>query len=221
MKKITSLLLALLMVFMVSMATAESQVVERGAELTLEVSLSKAVGMNAAVGINTNDAPVTFVSALGGPVNDVVPPKAFDDFFTMVNSDGLVIAPNGETITGDPETAVTKELEAGVIGTVTFKVNADAAAGEYTVSAYIAIGSSTVEGSVTFTVEEASSRLPGDVNLDTVIDIFDLAIIEMYFEGYAIELDEQNADVNADTIVDIFDLALFEMYFEGYPVTFE
>ncbi len=220
MKKITSLLLALLMVFMVSMATAESQVVERGAEVVLNVSLTAASGYTAKIGINVNGAPVTFKEAKGGPTNDVYPPQTVNGFFVPFNLDYLTLNPDGSIASEGTPTAP-KPLETGVIGTVIFTVDTNAPAGEYTISAFVEEGTCTVEGSVTFTVEEGTARLPGDVNLDTVIDIFDLAIIEMYFEGYAIDIDEQNADVNADAIVDIFDLALFEMYFEGYPVTFE
>ncbi len=233
MKRIVLILLALMMVALAGVALAETVTVEPGATLTLPVSFSAASGSAAVVGINTNDAPVTFadaVGAVGDSVNDAVPPKAVNDFFVVVNLNGLNLNAKGTAFSGDAGTYTVGSLVPGNVGTVTFTVDADATGGPYTVEAYAKSGSVTVVGSVTFTIKAdegggetggETDRLPGDVNNDKSIDILDLAVIEMYFEGYPITLNEQNADVNGDTFVDILDLAIFEMYFEGYPIVFE
>ena len=91
MKKIVALLLGLLMVFGVCSATAEATTVNPGAELSFDISISSPSGTDAKIGIKTNGAPVTFKSATGGPTNDVVPPKAFDGFFVLVNDAGISI----------------------------------------------------------------------------------------------------------------------------------
>ena len=153
MKKIVALLLGLLMVFGVCSAMAEATTVNPGAELSFDISISSPSGTDAKIGIKTNDAPVTFVSAAGGPANDVVPPKAFDGFFVLVNDKGISISGNGSSISGTPTGPLT--LESGKVGTVTFTVNAAAQPGTYTVEAYKKAGSVTVTGSIAFTVAGA------------------------------------------------------------------
>ncbi len=217
MKKITSLLLALLMVFMVSMATAESQVVERGAEVTLKVSLTAASGYTAKIGINVNGAPVTFKEAKGGPVNDVYPPKAVNGFFVPFNLDYLTLNPDGSIASEGTPTAP-KPLETGVIGTVIFTVDTNAPAGEYTISAYVEEGTCTVEGSVTFTVEEGTARLPGDVNDDKIVDMRDAMLLYRYLAEWEVSINESNANVTGDTVVDMRDAMLLYRYLAEWDV---
>ena len=200
MKKIVALLLGLLMVFGVCSAMAEATTVNPGAELSFDISISSPSGTDAKIGIKTNGAPVTFKSATGGPTNDVVPPKAFDGFFVLVNDAGISIPGNGGSISGTPAGPVT--LESGKVGTVTFTVNAAATAGTYTVEAYKKEGSITVTGSITCTVKAAATgdKLLGDVTGDGKIDGRDQVRLMKYLvddEG-VVEIIAVNSDMNED-----------------------
>lgn len=204
MKRIVALLLGMLMAFAACTAMAETVTASAGDVLSFDVSISSPSGTDAKIGLKTNSAPVTFVSAVGGSVNDVVPPQAFDDFFALVNDGGITISADGSSISGTPTGP--KTLESGKIGTVTFKVNSDAAAGTYTVEAYLKSGSATVDGSLTFTVTETSSsdKLLGDVNGDGKIDGRDQVRLMKYLvddEG-VIQIVRINSDMNEDGNID-------------------
>lgn len=213
MKKLVSLLLGLMMIFMVSAAMAETVTVNPGDTLELEVTLSSASGNGAEIGIETNDAPVTFVGAVGGSVNDTVPPKAFNDYFVVVNIDGVDILPDGTGLTGSLDDYTLSTLEDGHVGTLTFQVDTDAEEGTYTVSVYKKSGSCTVEGSVTFEIVAASDRLPGDVNDDGVVDLIDSVLLERYLaEWDDVTINLVNADVNGDGEVDLIDSVILDRY---------
>lgn len=218
MKKIVALLLGLLMVFGVCSATAEAATVNPGAELSFDISISSPSGTDAKIGIKTNGAPVTFKSAAGGPTNDVVPPKAFDGFFVLVNDAGISIPGDGGSISGTPAGPVA--LESGKVGTVTFTVNAAATAGTYTVEAYKKEGSITVEGSITFTVAGATTgdRVPGDVNEDGEVDSMDSLLLDRYLADWGNSINMSNADVNADGEVDSMDALLLDRYLADWDV---
>ena len=205
MKKLISLLLGLMMVLMISTAMAETVVVEPGATLEMKVSLTAANDDGAIIGIKTNDAPVTFVSATGGAVNDTVPPKGFSGYFEVVNVDDVTFKPDGSGLSGD--VVALRDLEDGVIGKLTFKVNSNAAAGTYTVEAVKKSGSVTVVGSVTFTVEagEVSDKLLGDVNGDGKVNGRDSVRLMKYLIAMdeedpvtSVQIVEANTDVNED-----------------------
>lgn len=199
MKKVVSLLLGLLMLFAACTAMADTVVtVKPGEELTMEVSIVSASGKSAKIGISTNNAPVTFVSATGGSVNDTVPPQAFNDYFDVVNVDDVTIKPDGSGLSGD--VVALRDLEDGVIGKLNFKVNANAAAGTYTVEAVKKSGSVTVVGSVTFTVEadEVGDKLLGDVNGDGKVDGRD----SVRLMNYLVAMDEEDPVVSV-TIVEV------------------
>ena len=219
MKRIVSLLLGLMMVFMISTAMAETVVVKPGDTLEMKVSLSGASGQGAEVGLKTNDAPVSFVSAVGGDVNDTVPPKAFNDFFVVVNIEGVDIKPDGTGLTGSLDNYTLSNLVDGVIGTLTFQVDEDAEDGTYTVEAYKKSGSCTVTGSVTFEVKApASDRIPGDVNDDGEVDPMDGLLIARYLADWDITINLANADVNADGEVDPMDGLLLSRYLADWDV---
>ena len=216
MKKLVSLLLGLMMVFMISTAMAETVVVKPGETLEMKVSLSSASGKGAEVGIKTNDAPVTFVSAVGGDVNDTVPPKAFNDFFVVVNIEGVSIKPDGTGLSGNLNDYTLSDLTDGVIGTLTFQVDADAEEGTYTVEAYKKSGSCTVTGSVTFEVKGAS-RLPGDANNDGKVNARDALLIAKYAAGWQdLVINLENAEVNADGRVNARDALAIAKYAAGW-----
>lgn len=205
MKKIVSLLLGLLMVFAACMAIAETVTAKPGDELAMTVRIEDASGKSAKVGLNTNSSPVTFVKAVGGKVNDVVPPQAFDDCFGIINDDGITISADGKTISGEATGPIA--LVDGVIGTVTFKVNDDAEPGTYTVEATKKSGSVTVVGSVTFVIEEEeiSDILLGDVNGDGKVNGRDSVRLMKYLIAMdeedpvtSVQIVEANSDVNQD-----------------------
>ena len=219
MKKIVALLLGLLMVFGVCSASAEATTVNPGAELSFDISISSPSGTDAKIGIKTNGAPLTFKSAAGGPTNDVVPPKAFDGFFVLVNDAGISIPGDGGSISGTPAGPVA--LESGKVGTVTFTVNAAATAGTYTVEAYKKEGSITVEGSITFTVAGATSgdRLAGDANEDGKVNARDALLIAKYAAGWEnLKINLVNAEVNADGKVNARDALAIAKYAAGWDI---
>lgn len=217
MKKFVSRLLSLLLVLMltaVMAASAETTTVTtaRGGTVTMNISVSGG-GKNALIGIKTNKAPVTFANAVGGSVNDTVPPKGFDGCFVVTNMDGITISPDGTTASGSL-TGVS-DLAAGDIGTLTFTVDADAAYGTYTVEAYLISGSTTVNGSVTFTVAD---RLPGDANGDGRITTRDALFILQHVAGYEVNINLSNADCNADGRITTRDALLILQVVAGYDV---
>ena len=219
MKKLVSLLLGLMMVFMISTAMAETVVVKPGETLEMKVSLSSASGKGAEVGIKTNDAPVTFVSAVGGDVNDTVPPKAFNDFFVVVNIEGVSIKPDGTGLSGNLNDYTLSDLADGVIGTLTFQVDADAEEGTYTVEAYKKSGSCTVAGAVTFEVKSASGdRVPGDVNDDGEVDMIDSVMLDRYLADWDVTINMANADVNGDGEVDMIDSVMLDRYLADWDI---
>ena len=218
MKRIAALLLGLMMVFAACTAMADTATVKPGGELSFAISLSGASGTDAKIGIDTNDAPVTFVKAVGGSANDVVPPKAFDDFFAIVNDAGITISADGSSISGNPTGP--KTLANGEIGTLTFKVNSDAQPGTYTVEAYVKSGSVTVEGNMTFTVNAASTgdRLAGDANDDGDVTTRDALMIMQWIAGFDVTINEANADCNADGDVTTRDALLIMQWIAGFDV---
>lgn len=204
MKKIVALLLGMLVLLAACTAMAETVTVEPGEELSFDVSISSASGKSAKIGIETNDAPVSFVGAVGGNTNDTVPPQNFSDYFVVVNVDYITIEPDGSDLSGTVEQV--RDLEDGVIGTVTIKVKDDAEPGTYTVEAYKKSGSVTVEGSITFTIEEKTSdKLLGDVNGDGKIDGRDSIRLMRYLVAMdeedpvvSVVIVEANSDMNED-----------------------
>lgn len=216
MKKFVSRLLSLLLVLMLTAAMAASAetttvTTARGGTVTMNISVSGG-GKNALIGIKTNKAPVTFANAVGGSVNDVVPPKGFDGCFVVTNMDGITISPDGTTASGSL-TGVS-DLAGGNIGTLTFTVNADAAYGTYTVEAYLISGSTTVNGSVTFTVSE---RLPGDADENGVVNALDAMTIAMYAAGWDnVSINLSNADVDGSGTVNALDAMIIAQYAAGW-----
>lgn len=220
MKKVMSRLLSLLLVCMMMtamVASAESTTVTtgRGGKVTMDISVSGG-GTNAKIGIKTNGAPVTFDNAVGGSANDTVPPKGFGGYFIVTNMEGVTISPDGSSVSGTL-TGVS-DLVAGVVGTLTFTVNADAAYGTYTVEAYQVSGSTTVTGSVTFTVAD---RLPGDANGDGDVSTRDALLILQLIAGYDVTINEANADCNADGDVSTRDALLILQLIAGYDVVLQ
>lgn len=220
MKKFIALMLSLLMLAgMVTMAAAEDTGVRtsRGATLTMDVAVSGG-GSVAKIGLKTNDAPVSFVSAVGGDVNDTVPPRGFSGSFVVVNLVGVSFSPDGTTVSGSTDSYTVASLEAGKIGSLTFKVNDDAAFGTYTVEAYLVDGSCAVTGSLTFTV---SDRTPGDADGSGEVDVMDALAIMQSIAGYDVTVNAANADCNGDGAMDVMDALTIMQYIAGYDVTLQ
>ena len=219
MKKLISLLLGLMMVLMISTAMAETVVVEPGATLEMKVSLTAANDDGAIIGIKTNDAPVTFVSAVGGEVNDTVPPKAFNDYFVTVNIEGVSFKPDGSDLAGNVGSYKLSNLVTGVIGTLTFKVDADAEEGTYTVAAYKVEGNCTVDGTVTFEVKKAASgRIPGDADNNGKVNALDAMLTLKYASRWDVEINLANADVDANGKVKAIDALTILKYASRWDV---
>lgn len=224
MKKIGAFLLGILMMLSACTALADTLVLQPGDQQTLEVSIAGASGEYAKIGIRTNGAPVTFVSATGGSVNDTVPPRAFDDYFDVVNLDGASISADGTSFSGSAGNYSVAALADGMVGKLTFQVNANAAAGTYTVEVYRKAGSGEVTGSVTFEVKESQTsgdRLPGDVNGDGEVDSVDSLIVLKYSVGQDVTIILENADVNADGEIDSIDSLMILKYSVGQDVVLQ
>ncbi len=223
MKRIVAILLALVMVSLVCTALAETITVAPGDTVTLDISLTDAGGQSAMVGIwMTDGAPVTFAGAkgaVGDGLNDTVPPKAFNDYFVVINLEGVTISADGSSLSGNLDSYKVGNLLTGKIGTLTFTVDEDAAGGTYTVEAYVHSGSVTVDGSVTFTLESAPAgdRVPGDANDDGLVDTMDVLLILQYMAGSA-TINLSNADCSGDGQVDTMDALLILQYMAGMDV---
>lgn len=220
MKKFVARLLALVLICTMGIAAASAETAavttSRGATLTMDVSVSGG-GKGAKIGIKTNGAPVTFAKAVGGSVNDTVPPREFADFFVVTNLDGIDISADGTSIGQGAFTVA--DLAAGVVGRLSFTVNADAPYGTYTVEAYLAQGSTTVTGSVTFTVVAPvpGERIPGDANNDGSVNALDAMTIAKYAAGWDnVAINLSNADVNADGAVNALDAMTIAKYAAGW-----
>lgn len=218
MKKLVSLLLGLMMVFMISVAMAETVAVYPGDTLDLQVSLTSVNDKGAEIGIDIGEAPVTFVGAVGGEVNDTVPPKAFNDYFVVVNINGVDITPDGSGLTGSLDNYTLSKLVKGVVGTLTFQVDRDAEEGVYTVKAVKKSGNVTVNGSVTFEVLK-SLRVPGDANDDGVFNGIDILMCLQKNSGWEVTINESNADVNQDGVFNGIDILMMLQKNSGWDVT--
>jgi len=235
MKRLVSLLLVLAVVFTAATAMAETVTVQRGDTLTMDVEITSAGGEAVLIGIDTKAAPVTCTNAVGvvgSNANDTVPPQPSADgtydltnqFFAVVNIEGVSFSADGKIPDGGLDGAKLSQLVKGKIGTLTFKVNDDAAAGSYTVEAFVETvvgsGSVTVEGSLTFTVEvpQAGGRVPGDANEDGEVDGRDALLIARYEAGWDVTINLENADVNGDGEADGRDALLIARYEAGWDV---
>ena len=76
-----------------------------------------------------------------------------------------------------------------------------------------AVNANIVAGGVTVT-----SRIPGDVNDDGEVDIFDCVRLKKYLAGFNVTINASNADVNGDGEVDIFDCVRLKKYLAGMSV---
>lgn len=212
MKKLVSLLLVLMMAFTVSMAMAETVTVAPGDALSFDVEISGASGKGARIGLEaTEDAPVADFKAVGGSVNDTVPPKALNDYFVVVNLDGIDLLPSGENWADDLTVKYTmKDLANGHIGTVSFNVAEDAEEGVYTVSAVKVEGTCTVTGSITFEVKKQVTGMKGDVDEDGDVDLIDVMLTSTYVYVDVNDINTYNADMDDDgeiTLMDIMAIA--------------
>lgn len=198
MKKVISILLSMMLAVMMfpAFAEAEDKTYKAGDQLEVDVVLSKGGGEIASIGIVTNGAPVVFVSAVGGDVNDTVPPQDLDGRFVVINANGLALSPDGTTLNGGSDYTVAG-LQAGKIGTLTFAIAENAVSGDYTVTFEVLYGECTVESSVSFTVE-GLDRVPGDVNDDGEFTPLDGLRMLKWLAGWNVVINEANADVNGD-----------------------
>ena len=62
------------------------------------------------------------------------------------------------------------------------------------------------------------NRLPGDVNGDGKVNIFDVTRLERYLAGFNVEINENNANINGDGKVNLFDLTRLKRYLAGFDV---
>lgn len=127
---------------------------------------------------------------------------------------------------GKSEKAVWLDETAGVINgnilTLKFQVLDDAPDGlaSVTLTGFkastldeTAVDATVVAGGITVT-----SRIPGDVNDDGEVDIFDCVRLKKYIAGFDVTINEANADVNGDGEIDIFDCVRLKKYLAGFDV---
>ena len=127
---------------------------------------------------------------------------------------------------GESEKAIWIDEAADVINgnilTLKFQVldNAPDGLAEVTVTGFkaaaldeSAVNANIVAGGVTVT-----SQIPGDVNDDGEVDIFDCVRLKKYIAGFDVTISEANADVNGDGEIDIFDCVRLKKYLAGFNV---
>lgn len=127
---------------------------------------------------------------------------------------------------GKGEKAVWLDETAGVINgnilTLKFQVLDDAPDGlaSVTLTGFkasaldeTAVDATVVAGGVTVT-----SRIPGDVNDDGEVDIFDCVRLKKFIAGFDVTINEANADVNGDGEIDIFDCVRLKKFLAGFDV---
>lgn len=60
---------------------------------------------------------------------------------------------------------------------------------------------------------------PGDVNNDTVVNMFDLGVLQRYLNGWGNEIHPYAADVTGDGNVNMMDMGVLQRYLNGWDVT--
>lgn len=145
-KSLVGILLCLLMVFTAMTALAVD--VYPGDTITMNISLTSAEGSAARVSLNTNGAPVSFVKAVANnhDGNAVAEMQSLTGRFSIMNLNGVVTGP---------------------VGTVTLRINDNAAPGNYTVSPVGTLGATGVSGSISFTVLAPSCEHTYDAGVVT------------------------------------------------------
>lgn len=127
---------------------------------------------------------------------------------------------------GKGEKAVWLDETAGVINgnilTLKFQVLDDAPDGlaSVTLTGFkaSALDETAVNATVTAGGVTVTSRIPGDVNDDGEVDIFDCVRLKKYIAGFDVTISEANADVNGDGEIDIFDCVRLKKYLAGFNV---
>lgn len=127
---------------------------------------------------------------------------------------------------GKGEKAVWLDETAGVINgnilTLKFQILDDAPDGLASVTLTGFKASTLDETAVDATVFAGgitvTSRIPGDVNDDGEVDIFDCVRLKKYIAGFDVTINEANADVNGDGEIDIFDCVRLKKYLAGFDV---
>lgn len=160
MKKILVAMFLCLLMLAVSVSAFAAEV-KPGDTITMSISITAAEGSTARVSLNTNGAPVSFVSSTGDSHdgNTVAKIPSLSGRFSIINMDGIVTGP---------------------VGTVTLKINADAAPGTYTVSPVGSLGAKSVSGSVTFTVVAPACEHTYDAGVETTAATCDKAGVKTY-----------------------------------------
>jgi len=87
--------------------------------------------------------------------------------------------------------------------------------GSYTIWAYAwPVAGETDVADNTFTYGQVAVTIPGDINADGVVDIYDLILVASVFGSEEGDHNfSPNADINADKIVDIYDLIIVASHF--------
>lgn len=65
---------------------------------------------------------------------------------------------------------------------------------------------------------EICKCLPGDVNGDGNVNIFDLGMLQRHLNGWDVTIELAAANVNGDATVNIFDLGILQRYLNGWDV---
>ena len=127
---------------------------------------------------------------------------------------------------GESEKAIWIDEAADVINgnilTLKFQVldNAPDGLAEVTVTGFkaAALDESAVKANIVAGGVTVTSRIPGDVNDDGEVDIFDCVRLKKYLAGFNVTINASNADVNGDGEVDIFDCVRLKKYLAGMSV---
>ena len=239
MKRILALALALVLVLSMG-ATAfaaeasgkfvvSSEMAEPGDVVQITISIQDNPGV-ASIELNVefDETALELTKVEKGTVVDPVgplPEGAFAGFFDPVDEFPGEQPANRKlsTLTWFKDTAsetAANNTADGTFATLTFKVKADAALGDYPVTvSFVEKNVHDIdEKPVSFTVEAGKvtvfKHLPGDVNGDGMVDISDVALLAAYVkaEGQGVTIVKAAANVNGEDAVDISDVALLAAY---------
>ena len=236
MKRILALALALVLVLGMG-ATAfaaeasgkfvvSSEMAEPGDVVQITISIQDNPGV-ASIELNVefDETALELTKVEKGTVVDPVgplPEGAFAGFFDPVDEFPGEQPANRKlsTLTWFKDTAsetAANNTADGTFATLTFKVKADAALGDYPVTvSFVEKNVHDIdEKPVSFTVEAGKFKhLPGDVNGDGMVDISDVALLAAYVkaEGQGVTIVKAAANVNGEDAVDISDVALLAAY---------
>ena len=109
-----------------------------------------------------------------------------------------------------------KKLTANTDYTVAYQNNTNVGTATVTITGK---GNFTGTKTVNFTISKtAVTRIPGDVNGDTEVDLKDVTALKQYMAKWNVTINEANSDVNGDGLIDVKDITLIKQRLANWNV---